>query len=149
MADFAQQFETIYKIFLERSAKDGNRPSKSALAKFLGVSNGKLQKWESGQVPLPDDLEMLHHTFGLSYAWLITGEGEPIEAVRHPERTEVWRMEELEKENYALKARLEETEAELREERSLNRQLTTRLLIEGDSNEKSVGATAAKAAGQE
>ena len=149
MADFTQQFETIYKIFLERSAKDGSRPSKSALAKFLGVSNGKLQKWELGQVPLPDDLEMLHRTFGLSYAWLITGAGEPLEAVRHPERTDTWRMEELEKENFALKARLEETEAELREERSLNRQLTTRLLVEGTTDKGGVIATAARAAGQE
>lgn len=148
MADFSQQFETIYKIFLERSAKEGQRPSKAALAKFLAVSNGKLQKWESGQVPLPDDLQMLHKLFGLSYAWLVTGEGEPFDAQPEPEQAESWRMEELEKEVYALKAMLEETEHELRQERRLNRQLTTRLLVDGATNEESV-ADIAKAAGQE
>lgn len=148
MADFSQRFEYIYKFFSSDAAARGHRASKLALAKYLSISQGKLQKWESGQVPQPDDLKLLHDTFGLSYAWLITGDGEPLEEQAKPEQVEAWRLEEIEKENYSLKIRLEETEAELREERSLNRKLTARLLVEGTTDKAAITATA-KAAGQE
>lgn len=142
MADFSQQFELIYKIYSERAVKDGTRPSKAALAKFLAVSNGKLQKWECGQVPLPDDLEMLHQTFGLAYAWLITGKGEPFDAQIQQGQAESGRVAELEKENYALKAELAqtrntlaETQSELLEQSRHNRRLSARLFVEGASDQ--------------
>lgn len=144
MADFSQRFEKIYKIFLERAAKEGHRTSKAALAKYLGASSGKLQKWEAGSLPQQDDLQLLHQLFGLSYAWLITGEGEPFDAPSEASRVESDRVAELEKENFTLKERLERTEWELREERSLNRQLTTRLLVEGSADKD-----AARAVGHE
>lgn len=53
-------------------------------------------------------------------------------------------LDELE----AMKAENERLKKELAEADRLNRKLTTKVLVEGDSNEKSV-ATAAKAAGQE
>lgn len=147
MADFSQRFEFIYKFFSKDAVARGYRASKLALAKYLTISQGKLQKWESGQVPQPDDLKLLHDTFGLSYAWLITGDGEPLDRQTNTEQVEAWRLEEIEKENYSLKARLEQTEAELREERSLNRQLTARLLVEG-TTDKATAAAIAKAAGK-
>lgn len=140
MADFSQRFEKIYRIFLERAAKDGLRTSKAALAKYLGASSGKLQKWEAGSLPQQDDLQLLHRLFGLSYEWLITGEGEPFDAPPMTSQFDTDRVAELEKENYALKTRLEQTEWELREERSLNRQLTSRLLAEGSADKDTARA---------
>lgn len=145
MADFSQRFEMIYKIFLERAAKEGLRSSKAALAKYLGASSGKLQKWESGSLPQQDDLQLLHALFGLSYAWLVTGEGEPIDPVSNPSDAD--RLAELEKENFALKNQLADTEAELREERKLNRQLTVKLLTDGAADKDAAVATG-RAAGQ-
>lgn len=136
MADFSQRFKIIYKIFLERAAKDGQRTSKAALAKYLGSSSGKLQKWESGSLPQQDDLKLLHELFGLSYAWLVTGEGEPFDAPPQDNSANMDKVEELEKENYSLKAKLEQAESELREERSLNRKLTNKLLF-GDNSKES------------
>ncbi len=147
MEDFRHRFEFIYKTFFQAASKKGEKASKLALAKFLGISQGRLQNWESGKTPQPEDLRKLHDLFGFSYAWLVTGEGEPFDGLQTS--ADRWRMEELEKEVFALKTQVAQMEAELREERTLNRQLTTKLLIEGDSTEKSVGATAARAAGQE
>lgn len=147
MEDFRQRFEFIYKNFFQAASQKGEKASKLALAKLLGISQGRLQNWESGKIPQPEDLRKLHELFGFSYCWLVTGEGEPFEM--QPHGADSWRIEELEKEVFALKNQVSMMEAELREERSLNRQLTTRLLIEGDSNEKSVAATAARAARQE
>lgn len=145
MQDFSQRFEIIYNKFCEGAEAKGHRASKLALSKFLGISQGKMQKWESGQVPQPDDLQMLHHIFGFSYAWLITGEGDPYRSEAGESPTKI---EALEKEIYALKGQLADAQAELREERSLNRQLTTRLLVEGAAD-KDATVTTGKAVGQE
>lgn len=62
---------------------------------------------------------------GLNVTWLITGEGNPYDvqpgAVSFAENTAV----------QALHTRMQEMERELVEERSLNRKLTTKLLIDG------------------
>lgn len=84
MSDFSQRFEFIYKLFSGDAETKGHRASKLALAKYLGISQGRMQSWESGQVPKPDDLELLHDTFGLSYEWLVTGKGEPLEKQEPP-----------------------------------------------------------------
>ena len=149
MTDFSQRFEFIYKFFSSDAVARGHRASKLALAKYLDISQGKLQKWEAGSLPQQDDLQLLHKLFNLSYAWLVTGEGEPFDASPIDNQVDTDKLAELEKENYALKARLEQAEWELREERSLNRQLTTRLLVEGTTDKGDATATAARAAGQE
>lgn len=149
MADFTQRFEIIYRIFLERAAKEGLRPSKAALAKYLGASSGKLQKWESGSLPQQDDLQLLHKLFNLSYAWLVTGEGEPLDALLNPTQKEANRLAELEKENYALKIKLEQAEEDLREECNLNRRLTIKLLVESTTDKADATNTVARGGGQE
>ena len=146
MEDFRQRFEFIYKTFFQAASQKGEKASKLALAKFLGISQGRLQNWESGKIPQPEDLRKLHDLFDFSYCWLVTGEGEPFEIQRPP--ADPWCIEELEKEVFALKNQVSLMEAELREERSLNRQLTTRLLVEGTTDKGDATATA-RAAGQE
>ena len=148
MLTFSQRFEIIYQYFSKDAVARGHRASKLALAKYLAISQGKLQKWELGQVPQPEDLKLIHDTFGFSYAWLVTGEGDPFDAPPEVSPIDGEKLAELEKENYALKARLEQAESELREERSLNRKLTTRLLVEGATDQGDATAIA-KAAGQE
>lgn len=73
MHDWSKCFEIVYDNFLRMNAKEG--VSRRALAAYLGISQGKLQKWEKGQWPNAQDLAMLADRFGFSYRWLITGEG--------------------------------------------------------------------------
>lgn len=122
MGDFSQQFEIIYEKF-SCWAKSDNRPSsKLAFSRYLDVSQGRMQKWEAGQIPRPADLKTIHDKLGFSYSWLITGEGEPCaeEAVALPSNSS--------DEVVSLQRRIAELEAELKEERALNRRLTERLL---------------------
>lgn len=142
MEDFRQRFEFIYKNFFQAASSKGEKASKLALAKQLGISQGRLQNWESGKTPQPEDLRKLHDIFGLSYAWLITGEGEPFDAQIQHEQADSWRIAELEKENYALKAELAqtrntlaETQSELLEQSRHNRRLSARLFVEGASDQ--------------
>lgn len=79
MENFSHRFEIIYKKFCEQAAKSGGKANKAAFGKFLNASMGKLQKWEQGQVPKPDDLKLLNSLFGFSYKWLVTGEGKMME----------------------------------------------------------------------
>jgi len=120
MADFTQQFDIIYKKFANNAVEAGQPNSKLAFARFLGVSQGKMQAWEKGQIPKAEDLKMLHDKMGLSYHWLITGEGEPFEE-------ESISM----KEYHHLKARVAELETKLHEAERVNGQLTARLFVEG------------------
>lgn len=96
---------------------------------FLGISPGKRQKWSQGQWPSAEDLENLHDKLGFSYRWLITGEGEPFEEDGPPPQTE--REAELQARLAELEREKEMLTAELREADRLNRQLTTRLLVDG------------------
>lgn len=152
MADFSQRFEIIYKLFSDGVSSKGQSTSKRAMAKFMGIPQGRMQCWEKGQMPTANDLKLLREKFGLNYLWLIEGEGEPLEAApleaAPSTRPITDRLMELEKENFALKKQLADAESELREERGLNRKLTARLLIEDTTDKAAVTATV-KAAGQE
>lgn len=126
MDSFAQRFEIIYKKF-SGWAKSDNRPySKLAFSRYLDISQGRMQKWEAGQIPRPADLKIIHDKLGFSYSWLITGEGEPCVEVTTglPSASS--------DEVVSLQKRIAELEAELKEERTLNRRLTERLLELGN-----------------
>lgn len=135
--DFSHQFEFIYETFADTAKKNGWRISKLGLAKYLGISQGRMQKWESGQIPRPDDLCILHENFGFSYEWLLTGRGEPFKN-QGPES----------KEMLALKEENERLKAELAEADRLNRQLTTRLLIDGAGDKDAAPGIGKTADGQ-
>lgn len=76
MADFSARFAVIYKKFADWAAGNGFRPSKLAFSRFIGISQGGMQKWEMGQVPTAKDLKAIHDKLGFAYDWLIAGEGE-------------------------------------------------------------------------
>lgn len=125
MGDFSQQFEIIYEKF-SRWAKSDNRPSsKLAFSRYLDISQGRMQKWEAGQIPRPADLKIIHDKLGFSYSWLVTGEGEPDAEATVPSPVSADDV-------MTLKRRIAELEAELKEERALNRRLTERLLELGN-----------------
>lgn len=120
MGNFKQRFEIIYKKFYDWGLANGFKPSKLAFSRFLGISQGRMQCWEKGQLPLGTDLKTIHDKLGFSYDWLITGEGEMFDIAAQ---------------------KMAEQEAEIV-------RLRTQLFMQGDSDEKSSVATA-KAAGQE
>ena len=125
MDNFSQRFEIIYKKF-SCWAKSDNRPySKLAFSRYLDISQGRMQKWEAGQMPRPADLKIIHDKLGFSYSWLITGEGDPCaeEATCLPSASS--------DEVVNLQRRIADLESELKEERALNRRLTERLLEMG------------------
>lgn len=136
--NFSQLYKNIYDFYKksEFSRDEGN--SKLALAKFLGVSQGKTQHWEKGQWPSAKDIENIHKKLGISCSWLVTGEGEMFEL-----------QQEIQKDYTPVADQSDELvqlRAELEAERRLNRQLTTRLLIDGtgdkDASKNIVGKTA-------
>lgn len=118
----------------------------SKMAEYLGQSQQNFNKWLNKKAQrrlweyLPQILELFPD---VRPEWLYIGQ-EPAfldgtQAEVQPTRDEV---ERLKRENERLKNELAEADR-------LNRQLTTRLLLEGDSNEESADAAAARAAGQE
>lgn len=130
-----QQYKMVYNFFCSVALSKGFKPTLRGFCDCLGISMGKRQKWSQGQWPSAEDLETIHDKLGFSYRWLVTGEGDPFEdggtlpgdaketAVLSLSRAQA-RLEDLEKEKTAL-------EAELRDANRLNRQLATRLLLEG------------------
>lgn len=80
MKKFSYSFEIIYKKYLSLAESRG-APKKelsiNSLMRFLGVSSGKLFSWKKGQWPLAADIETIAERLGLSYRWLVTGEGDP------------------------------------------------------------------------
>lgn len=120
MEDFKQRFEIIYKKFADWGIQNGFKPSKLAFSRFIGVFQATMQRWEKGQLPSGKDLKTIHDKLGFSYDWLISGEGEMLDSAAK---------------------KLAEQEAEIA-------RLRTKLLMQGDPDEKSSAATA-KAAGQE
>ena len=117
MDNFSQRFGIIYKKF-SCWAKSDNRPySKLAFSRYLDISQGRMQKWEAGQIPRPADLKIIHDKLGFSYSWLITGEGDPC-------AEEVTCLPSASSDEVV---NLQRHIAEL-EERALNRRLTERLL---------------------
>lgn len=131
------KYELVYNYFCSVADLKGFKPSVRGFCDFLGISAGKRQKWSQGQWPSAEDLETLHDKLGFSYRWLITGEGDPFEEggtlpeadeekrkADEQHRQRETRLQELEQKNAEL-------EAELREANRLNRQLTTRFLVDG------------------
>lgn len=137
MKDFTHRFEIIYQKFASEAKNTGQQNSKLAFSRYMGVSQGRMQAWEKGQIPQPDDLTAIHDKLGFAYRWLITGEGELFDENSPALAIDVH-----------LAKKIERLEAELAEERALNRKLTTRLLVENGDEGKN-GADVAKAAGQE
>lgn len=136
--NFSQLYKNIYDFFKksEFSLVAGN--SKLALAKFLGVSQGKTQHWEKGQWPSAKDIENIHKKLGISCTWLVTGEGEMFEL-----------QQEMQKFHTPITDQDDELaylRAELEAERRLNRQLTTRLLVDGVGDKDDAKNTAGKTA---
>lgn len=120
---FKQHFEIIYKNFLDSTQSEKFGASYSGLARFLGMSVGKIQSWrELGKWPNTPDIAVLHEKMGFSYHWLITGEGDPFDG--EPPKPAAPPVPDQSDEIARLRA-------ELDEERRLNRQLVTRLLIDG------------------
>ena len=75
-----EHFEFVYKIFLGSSHSIKFGQTYKGFAAFLGMSNGKIQKWrELRQWPKAHDLKILHEKLGFTYGWLVTGEGAPFE----------------------------------------------------------------------
>ncbi len=76
MENFSQRFEIIYKKYYAWGVENGFKPSKLAFSRFIGISQGCMQKWEKGQIPAGKDLKTIHDKLGFAYDWLIAGEGE-------------------------------------------------------------------------
>ncbi|MFV0347692.1 MAG: S24 family peptidase [Halodesulfovibrio sp.] len=53
--------------------------SVTAFGRDLGLSYGRAQGWEKGQLPNADDLELLSRRLHISPDWLLLGIGEPFE----------------------------------------------------------------------
>lgn len=137
MDDFTERFEIIYQIFAAEEKGAGRQSSKLAFSRFMGVTQGRMQAWEKGQIPSPKDLLTMHDKMGFALRWLITGEGEQFDESSPALNSDA-----------KLAQKIEQLEAELAEERALNRKLTTRLLVESGDETKGTGDVA-KAAGQE
>lgn len=143
-----QQYKMVYDFFCSVALSKGFKPTLRGFCDCLGISMGKRQKWSQGQWPSAEDLETIHDKLGFSYRWLITGEGDPFEdggtlpdkaqeSANASLRRVQARLQELEKEKAAL-------EAELRDANRLNRQLATRLLVEGGAGGASPDAVSDK-----
>lgn len=143
-----QQYKMVYNFFCSVALSKGFKPTLRGFCDCLSISMGKRQKWSQGQWPSAEDLETIHDKLGFSYRWLITGEGDPFEEggtlpgkAQEPAKLSLSRaqarLQDLEKEKAAL-------EAELRDANRLNRQLATRLLVEGAGGGASPDAVACK-----
>ena len=128
MVDVSHRFDIIYKTFATRALAKNEPTSKLAFARFMGASQGRMQSWERGQLPRPDDLQRLHETLGFSYHWLMTGEGDPFGAPTDTTTAE-------------LLDRIAALEAELNEANRLNRKLAARLLVDGVGDNAAASAT--------
>lgn len=117
MSDFSKRFDIIYKNFVAR-ASGGEATSKLAFSRFLNISQGRMQSWEKGQVPRPDDLEIINEKLGFDIGWMVSGKGEPFGTGSSARERE-------------LEAEVERLKSELAEADRVNRQLSARLLIDG------------------
>lgn len=78
MKDFSERYRIIYDFFKKQAEGKGLPSSKLALADSLGVSQGRMQKWEKGQCPNAMDCLTINKKLGFSFEWLATGEGEAL-----------------------------------------------------------------------
>lgn len=123
-----QHFDFIYKEYLNQQEARSFGTSYAGFARFLGVSNGRVQTWrEGGKWPGTEDIALLHKKMGFAYHWLVTGRRRPLRPRRHSRNKRGCQRSG----RAGLQARMQEMERELAEERRLNRQLTARLLVDG------------------
>lgn len=118
--------------------------SLAKIAKHLGVPQQTFHQWlkPGSQKNIWEHLpEMVKMFPDIRPEWLYMGQ-EPVLKVTVRGNIPEDMMAQLQAENERLKNELAEADR-------LNRKLTAKLLVEGDSNEKFVAATAARAAGQE
>lgn len=85
MRNFSKRFEIIYKKYYDWGLQSGFKPSKLAFSRYLGISQGCMQKWQKGQTPAANDLKTIHDKLGVAYDSLIAGEGEMFDAVHQKE----------------------------------------------------------------
>lgn len=142
MSDFSQRFEIIYKRFFELAAAENLPNSKIDLARMLGISQGRLQHWERGQIPRPDDLIKIHNTLGFSYSWMLTGDGDPLSESASAGADALKGHADSSAEIAKLKNEVAMLRDELAEADRINRKLTARLLI----NEPALGVGGNEAA---
>lgn len=76
--DWTHCYKIILQIFLRSKLANEYGANKLGLARCLGASQGKTQKWEKGQWPSASDLAVIAERLGCSYRWLVTGEGDPM-----------------------------------------------------------------------
>ena len=74
--NFSGRFKIIYAKYCAIEIEADGRPSESALARFLDVSQTTVQRWKNSQIPGPESLKAIHDKLGFAYDWLIAGEGE-------------------------------------------------------------------------
>lgn len=118
--------------------------SLAKIAKSLGVPQQTFHQWlkPGSQKNIWEHLPEMTKMFpDIRPEWLYMGQ-EPVLKVPISGHMPEDIMAQLQAENERLKSELAEADR-------LNRKLTARLLVEGDFNEKSVAATAARATGQE
>lgn len=118
---FMELFERVEQVLRH------NKMPRYALAKELGVAQNTFTRYfcATQQAKLSQYLWAIHALFpDVRREWLFFGEGEMLDSGQPC-------AEVSGNEAGTLKTRVAELEAELREERRLNRQLTTRLLVDG------------------
>lgn len=122
----------------------GSEFSQASVARRIGVVQQVFNQWlnPKSQKNLWEHLPVILEMFpDVRREWLYFGEGEMLQDAKEPHLAAPPSVPPPD-----VLVRLAELEQELREERRLNRQLTTRLLIDGtgdkDASENIVGKTA-------
>jgi hypothetical protein len=77
--DWKEQFQVIYRRWTKKAIRDKSPISVTAFGRDFGLSHGRAQGWEKGQLPNADDLEKLARRLHISPDWLLLGIGEPFE----------------------------------------------------------------------
>ena len=82
--EFSERIGFVYDYFKENYFTYGAaKPTKEAFITFLGISRGKLQSWERGYWPKDGDMRSVAQKMGVSFAWLMSGTGEPFDDRQH------------------------------------------------------------------
>lgn len=120
--------------------------SQAGIARKIGVLSQSFNQWlnPKSQKNLWEHLPIILEMFpGVRREWLFFDEGEPFES---DGSVSSGTGEKSVAEVTALQAKVAELEAELREANRLNRQLTTRLLIDGTGDKDGAKNTAGNVA---
>ena len=82
MDNWKERFEIVYKIYCSFAIQHKERANKSGMSTFLGITQGKMQRWEAGSEPSAKDCLAISDKLGIDLRWLITGEGQPQNTVK-------------------------------------------------------------------